>query len=89
MNMKRIIPSLLCLLMATLAADFVSQLKEEFSARKLKEKSEGGDQNEPPTLSAEEMSQFYKKFLDDNYKAHVQFNKYVFQCWTENFCLSY
>lgn len=50
-----------------------TQLKEKFVQQKLEEKKNEGPDAE--TLSAEEMSIFYKKFLDDNYKMHISYNR--------------
>ena len=55
------------------------QQKKEFVKQKLAAKKQVAGKNEQEdkveTLSPEEMSEFYKKFLDDNYKHHVQYNK--------------
>ena len=55
------------------------QQKEEFVKRKLAEKkkdaAEKGKDDKAGALTPEEMSEFYKKFLDDNYQQHVQYNK--------------
>ena len=50
------------------------QEKEQFVTSKLKRKSsrEGSDVN----LTAEEMSVFYKGFLDANYNLHKAYNRY-------------
>ena len=50
------------------------QMKGEFIARKLKEKY-GESESSRKMLSAEEMSQFYKSFLDDHRLIHFQYNK--------------
>ncbi|XP_071080363.1 COA8 family protein CBG23705, mitochondrial-like [Haliotis cracherodii] len=34
-----------------------------------------GEGDPPQTLSADEMSVFYKRFLNDNYKSHIWYNK--------------
>ena len=56
------------------------QQKEEFVKRKLAEKkkdaAEKGKDDKAGALTPEEMSEFYKKFLDDNYQQHVQYNKW-------------
>lgn len=53
--------------------------KEEFVRKRLAVKKEqageGQHDNKHETLSPEEMSEFYKKFLDENYQQHVQYNK--------------
>lgn len=51
------------------------QKKEEFIQRKLEEKSctEGSEGEE--SISAEELSVFYKQFLDENYETHAQYNR--------------
>ena len=55
------------------------QQKEEFVRKRLAAKreqaGEGQHDNKHETLSPEEMSEFYKKFLDENYQQHVQYNK--------------
>lgn len=45
------------------------KLKEEFTTRELKKK-----QNNEQTVNADEMSVFYKKFLDENWKRHLHYN---------------
>ena len=52
------------------------QEKEQFVTSKLKKKSsrEGSDVN----LTAEEMSVFYKRFLDANYNLHKAYNRYEY-----------
>ncbi|KAK7071978.1 Apoptogenic protein 1, mitochondrial [Halocaridina rubra] len=50
------------------------KMKEEFIQKKLREKY-GDDLNMRKTLSAEEMSQFYKRFLDDHRHIHMEYNK--------------
>jgi len=50
------------------------QLKEKFLAERLAEKAKAGEEEK---VSPEELSKFYKRFLDDNYKTHINYNKYV------------
>ncbi|XP_060070902.1 COA8 family protein CBG23705, mitochondrial-like [Ylistrum balloti] len=49
------------------------EMKEEFVRQRLEEKMKEGSDSE--TLSAEEMSVFYKQFLDNNYKLHKTYNR--------------
>ncbi|XP_067681794.1 COA8 family protein CBG23705, mitochondrial-like [Haliotis asinina] len=53
------------------------QKKEEYVQSKLADKraSFKGEGDPPQTLSADEMSIFYKRFLNDNYKNHIWYNK--------------
>ncbi|KAG0716103.1 Apoptogenic protein 1, mitochondrial [Chionoecetes opilio] len=48
-------------------------MRQEFIETKLKEKY--GDSEGRKTLTADEMSQFYKGFLDDHLSLHTQYNK--------------
>ncbi|ESO87739.1 hypothetical protein LOTGIDRAFT_127290, partial [Lottia gigantea] len=48
--------------------NFVKE-KDKFVEARLKLKRDGEN-----TLSAEEMSEFYREFLNKNYKSHVQYN---------------
>ncbi|KAL3873067.1 hypothetical protein ACJMK2_036226 [Sinanodonta woodiana] len=51
------------------------QLKGEFIKQKLAEKSASRETTVTNiTLTPDEMSEFYKKFLDDNYQAHKNYN---------------
>ncbi|WAR23874.1 COA8-like protein, partial [Mya arenaria] len=50
--------------------DFFAQ-KEVFTQQRLAEKAEKGHDEK---ITPEELSEFYKKFLDENYKAHIQYN---------------
>ena len=36
-----------------------------------------GIDGKPRKLMSEQLSEFYKKFLDDNYNMHKEYNKYV------------
>ncbi|KAL7643497.1 UNVERIFIED_CONTAM: hypothetical protein RMT77_005479 [Armadillidium vulgare] len=50
--------------------------KTSFVKKKLEEKyGNNYSSSEPKNLTAEEMSVFYKSFLDENLKAHSQYNK--------------
>ncbi|XP_045166060.2 COA8 family protein CBG23705, mitochondrial-like [Mercenaria mercenaria] len=49
--------------------------KEEFTQQRLAEKQKLGVNEDSKSVSAEELSEFYKKFLDDNYKTHIKYNK--------------
>ncbi|KAG0725367.1 Apoptogenic protein 1, mitochondrial [Chionoecetes opilio] len=49
------------------------KMRQEFIETKLKEKY--GDSEGRKTLTADEMSQFYKGFLDDHLSLHTQYNK--------------
>lgn len=49
------------------------QLKEKYIHEKLAEKGEAAD--DINKVTPEELSVFYKKFLDDNYTTHIQYNK--------------
>lgn len=49
--------------------------KEEFVKNKLKEKKEKDGLKADSKLSPEEMSEFYKEFLDKHYSMHIQYNK--------------
>ena len=56
------------------------QQKEEFVKARLAAKrvTAGGGEDHQVTqesLTPEEMSEFYKKFLDENFKQHLQYNK--------------
>ncbi|XP_052273886.1 COA8 family protein Y39B6A.34, mitochondrial-like isoform X2 [Dreissena polymorpha] len=48
-------------------------LKEKYIQEKLAEKGEAAD--DINKVTPEELSVFYKKFLDDNYPTHIQYNK--------------
>ncbi|KAG7168237.1 cytochrome c oxidase assembly factor 8-like [Homarus americanus] len=50
------------------------RMKEEFIQVRLKEKY-GDNIKERKTLSADDMSEFYKRFLDDNKDLHKQYNR--------------
>ncbi|XP_045606601.2 cytochrome c oxidase assembly factor 8 [Procambarus clarkii] len=50
------------------------KMKEEFIRVRLKEKY-GENTEDQKTLSADEMSEFYKKFLDDHHLVHGQYNR--------------
>lgn len=54
--------------------DKFRKMKEEFIKAKLREKYEDDDLIRK-TLSAEEMSQFYKGFLDESRPSHLDYNK--------------
>lgn len=58
------------------------QESAEFRTKKL----ESSGDSEKKSLSAEEMSEFYKAFLDKNWKAHVSYN---FEWYRKNFNLIY
>lgn len=49
--------------------------KEEFVQKKLAEKQAEGKSETSQSVTPEELSVFYKKFLDENYKTHIQYNK--------------
>lgn len=51
------------------------QSKEEFVKKTLAEKKETDGVNAESKLSPEEMSIFYKHFLDQHYSMHIQYNK--------------
>ncbi|KAK8742311.1 hypothetical protein OTU49_001793 [Cherax quadricarinatus] len=50
------------------------KLKEEFIRVRLREKY-GNDTKDRKSLSADEMSEFYKKFLDDHQEVHKEYNR--------------
>lgn len=50
------------------------QMKEEFIQVRLKDKY-GNSSKDRKTLSADEMSEFYKKFLDDHRLVHREYNR--------------
>lgn len=52
----------------------ILQMKAEFIQVRLKEKY-GGDTKERKTLTADEMSEFYKRFLDDHRDIHKEYNR--------------
>ncbi|XP_033736198.1 cytochrome c oxidase assembly factor 8-like [Pecten maximus] len=58
------------------------KMKEDFLKRRLEEKHKAGIDSE--TLSAEEMSVFYKEFLDNNYNMHRKYNR---EWYWKNFTL--
>ncbi|XP_069116767.1 COA8 family protein CBG23705, mitochondrial-like [Argopecten irradians] len=58
------------------------KMKEEFVKRRLEEKHQAGIDSE--TLSAEEMSVFYREFLDNNYNLHRTYNR---EWYGKNFSL--
>ena len=53
------------------------QLKDQFIKKKMKEK-DCETKDEDKKITPEELSEFYKKFLDENYTLHKNYNKYVF-----------
>jgi len=52
------------------------QKKDEFIKQKLEERG-STDSPDDESIGPEELSIFYKQFLDDNYNTHKQYNKYV------------
>ncbi|KAL4237393.1 Apoptogenic protein 1 [Mactra antiquata] len=50
-------------------------LKEKFTQEKLAEKKLENPDATVKSLTPEEMSEFYKQFLDDNRKNHMQYNR--------------
>lgn len=54
---------------------FVEKEKEDFVKRKLKEKQLSVEGPEA-RLSADELSEFYKEFLDKNFVLHANYNRY-------------
>ncbi|XP_060577946.1 cytochrome c oxidase assembly factor 8-like [Ruditapes philippinarum] len=49
--------------------------KEEFIQRRLAEKVQTENDESIKSLTPEELSEFYKRFLDDNFKSHIKYNK--------------
>lgn len=60
--------------------DFLKQ-KEEFTKTWLKT-----NKSQEQTVNADEMSVFYKKFLDDNWKRHLTYN---FTWYRKNFSVTF
>ena len=60
------------------------QEKRAFITNKLREKYNGISKNDdqPQVLTAEEMAEFYKAFLDKNYSQHMRYNM---QWYKKNF----
>ena len=54
---------------------FVEKEKEDFVKRKLKKKQLSVEGPEA-RLSADELSEFYKEFLDKNFVLHANYNRY-------------
>ncbi|XP_041070744.1 cytochrome c oxidase assembly factor 8 isoform X1 [Carcharodon carcharias] len=65
-----------------------NQEKEKFIHSRLKAKGIGlrDEEGRKNTLSAEEMADFYKEFLDINYKKHVNYNK---EWYKHNFTITW
>ena len=57
--------------------DLFTQEKNEFVGKKLAEVGYTCADGSKRQLTAEELSEFYKKFLDENYQAHKDYNRYV------------
>ena len=55
------------------------QQKHEFIKQRQQQNAKHRDDNttDDDTVSAEELSQFYKQFLDDNYQLHRNYNRSV------------
>jgi len=55
------------------------QQKHDFIKQRQQQNAEHRDDKEmdDDAVSAEELSQFYKQFLDDNYKLHRNYNRCV------------
>ena len=53
------------------------QQKREFIQQRQNVNQHGSDNADDNTVSADELSQFYKQFLDDNYQLHRNYNRYA------------
>ncbi|KAK3093987.1 hypothetical protein FSP39_022562, partial [Pinctada imbricata] len=54
------------------------QQKEEYVKMKLAEKKQKYGPDADQTLTPEELSEFYQRFLNENYSAHKQYNRSIF-----------